>query len=157
MQSAKQHHSIDTLFALILFCVFAMTAVVSAVMGANVYISSSKSAEKTYESRVCLDYITAKVHANGEKGAVSVSEVEGAPALTLSETVDGDPYDTVIYCCGGALRELYSARGIPFSADSGTVIANIQSVDFSIDGNVLTVSCTFTDGRTEKAYTEVIA
>lgn len=152
----KQSHSIDSLFALILFCIFALTAVISAVMGANVYISSSKQWEKRYESRVCLDYITAKIHSAGEKGAVSVKETEGQRVLVLSENVDNEIYDTYIYCRDGSLCELYCARGIPLSLDSGTEIAKAERVDFDLDGSLLTVSCTDPDGRTEKVYAEVI-
>ena len=108
--STNRKHSIDFLFPIILFLVFAIAAISVILFAARVYQREVDSARKNYNTRISLEYLTEKVHRSDSMGAVKVGSFGGSDALILEDiTSDGQArYVTYIYCLDGALRELYA-------------------------------------------------
>ena len=58
---AQKGHVVDFLFTLALFCVFAASALMVVVIGANVYRQTVRGMDSNYDSRTSLTYLTEKV------------------------------------------------------------------------------------------------
>lgn len=126
-----RQHTVDLLFVLALFCVFAASALLVVLIGANVYRSTVRSMDRNFNLQTTLSYVAAKVQQNDRAGAVSVVEFEGTPALRLTETIDGQAYETMVYAYEGTLRELFTRRGSGAGPAEGTVLTEIS--DFTVE------------------------
>lgn len=147
----KRGSTVHILFALLLFCIFAASLALVVMSGAGVYRDVADTLESQYSERVALDYIAARIRGYDAAGQVSIREFAGASALVLSEEADGTEYETVIYCRGGALCELYREAGEELGADAGEEI--IAAVDMSFEmaaDGLVRVTCTADGGRSEE-------
>lgn len=146
-------HMIDFLFVLSLFCVFTVTAFIVVIIGANVYRTTVNHMENTYSTRTALSYVTEKIRQHDEQGLVSLSELDGTPALLLRDTSENAEYITYIYSDGTSLLEFTAKEGTPVSADMGQEVIKVK--DFSIteeDNGFLRLSACDTDDNTVSMY-----
>lgn len=122
-------HSVDLLFSLALFLLFAVTGISIVLFGTQVYRSTTAQMEETYTSRTALCYVSEKVRQTDVAGGVSLLQPEGFSdsALVLHETINGGDYDTYIYFYEGVLRELFVKRGTNITPEQGTVIVSLCS------------------------------
>lgn len=72
---AQKGHVVDFLFTLALFCVFAASALMVVVIGANVYRQTVRGMDSNYDSRTSLTYLTEKVRQNDAANAVTIRSV----------------------------------------------------------------------------------
>lgn len=167
--------SINILAPLVLFCFFAISAILVILLGAKVYESTIKGSEKNYTAGTAVAYITEKIHRADSKDAVSVGSFDGIPALIISGTnseegkADSDTSETnssadnnaemagnkrdtettYIYACNGSLCELTALPDSGASAGDGTPILPVSAFSVSSDnGHIITFSCTDEDGNT---------
>lgn len=134
MKNRRQYpvHVIDFLFVLSLFCVFTVSAFLVVAIGARVYRSTADHMEDTYSTRTALSYVAEKIRRHDESGLVSLSSLEGHPALLLKDQEAGKTYITYLYADGERLLEFTAAEGSEVSADMGQEIIAVK--DFSITG-----------------------
>ena len=59
-----RRHVIDLLFTLALFCVFAASALLVVLIGADVYESSARGMDRNFGLQTSLHYVAAKVRQN---------------------------------------------------------------------------------------------
>lgn len=147
----KKEHIIDNVFTLVLFSVFAIMALLVTAAGASAYKSTSNQVEERFNRQTCLNYITARVHSNNEAGAVAVTKMGESDALTFVQDINGAVYLTSIYYYDGAVRELLYRSDLELGPDAGNEICRAQGLDFSLDGEKLSVALTGTDGVTVTA------
>ena len=83
----QKGHVVDFLFTLALFCVFAASALMVVIIGANVYRQTVDRMNGNYDSRTSLTYLTEKIRQNDAADAVKISSVGESPALVLSQRV----------------------------------------------------------------------
>ena len=144
----KTSYTVDTAFVLVLFAVFAITVLMVLMTGANVYKNTQAIMQQRYEERTCLSYITAKVNNLDAKGQVSVSEFNGREALVFKSNVGGIESETKMYYYGGYVRELTTPLNAKLKPSAGQKIVPAKDLDFKADGDLLTVTCTGTTGKT---------
>jgi hypothetical protein len=120
----------DILFALALFCVFAASALMVALIGARVYRNTVENMNINFDTRSSVTYVSTKIRQSDEAGAVKVSEIAGTPALLLEQKIGDNTYQTWIYHYDGSLREIFTQEGNEIDPEFGTVIMDIE--DFSI-------------------------
>jgi hypothetical protein len=145
----RRSHSVDLVFALALFGVFAASMLSTLLAGARVYRGVADALEESYAERSCLSYIAAKIRHADTAGAVSLISFGDGDALVLSETIDGDEYGTVIYLYRGVVRELFTQLPLAFGPETGSEVLPAQSLRFSwLSGNLLRVECTGEGGGT---------
>lgn len=148
----RRAHTIDSVFVLLLFTVFALSVFAVLVFGTRSYISVNNSANDGYDLRTCLSYIETKVRQSDADGAISVGEMGGSSALLIDRDIDGEIYETALYACDGKMRELFSEKSLGLGADNGTELLSIKSLDFSLeDDGLLRVECTDMDGSSRSA------
>ncbi|MCC8052202.1 MAG: DUF4860 domain-containing protein [Clostridiales bacterium] len=144
----KKQHSTDFLFSFLLLITFALFALVLAGTGALVYQNSIESLDENYTSRTAVSYVAEKVRQYNSEGLVSLSEVEGIPALRLSSDADADTATcTYIYFYEESLCELLVRAETTPQAAMGTPLVELS--DFTIEqaGELLRVTAVSPDGE----------
>ncbi len=132
----KNVSKMTDLLALTVFAVFAMCVLTVLLYGADGYQNLVQRGENSFRMRTAAQYVSTRVR-QAEK--VTVTDFDGCEALTVTEEIDGVAYVTRVYCCGGYLRELFCAQSAALSPEDGEKILPVESLHFSVDGDVLTV------------------
>ena len=127
----SKSHMIDILFALALFCVFAVSALLVALVGARVYESIVENMNTNFDTRSSISYISTKIRQNDELGSVVVADIDGKPALLMEQVIGDTTYNTWIYHHDGALKEIFAASDANLDLETGKSIIEIE--EFSIE------------------------
>ncbi|MCR4960277.1 MAG: DUF4860 domain-containing protein [Lachnospiraceae bacterium] len=124
----KTHkHTIDILFVLILFCVFAFSVIMVLGTGAGVYSNIVDGMEANYDFRTSSAYLFNKVHRSDAGGNVRCGTFGDSDALLLLEEIDNIYYCTYLYYYDGALMELFTRYGQDIAPEYGTEIMKLDS------------------------------
>ena len=130
-----RRHPVDLFCLLLLLSLFALSAMLTAVLGSSVYRRILDRTDHTQDSRLVCAYLTQKIRQLNSAGSLSVETRDGIPVLSLSEEVNGAKYDTLLYCMDGELCELlYAGDGDAVSLSAGTEIMPLTSLSFTILG-----------------------
>ena len=147
---SQNRHHIDTVVILILFIFFTITTFFLVLTGAKQYQSVVNSSDTISDNRTCASYLAQKIRQNNRAGAISVTDINGTSALTMTEQVNGTSYTTYIYAYGGSLRELLTNQ-TDFSLESGQAIFPAQDFQCTIgDNRLLRMIVTTSDGSTQQ-------
>ena len=140
-KSSDNQHTVDMLFVITLFCVFAVCASLLIALGANIYKSTIDSMEDHYTLPTALSFVTEKVHQHDTSDSVSIVTYGDGSALLLKEEYGSATYYDYIYCYDGYLRELFVADGVNLSPDAGEKLMAVSSWDIDMaDSGLLHVS-----------------
>ena len=145
MKDRNGKFSIDGVLALVLFGIFALCVLAVLLLGARGYQRLTRRGQASYDQRTAVQYIVTRVHQADRQNAVSI---DGTELLALSEVVDGVTYVTRVYCHDGYLRELFAPANLEFHPDMGEQILPAQSVQFRLDGDLLSVEIIDSSGET---------
>ena len=74
----------NTVFVLLLFCVFTLTVGMTLILGADAYQSIHQHMEAQYDERTGPAYLEAKVHHYDKAGAVQLEQFAGSTAESFS-------------------------------------------------------------------------
>lgn len=131
MNKQKENHTIDVLFVLGLFCLFALTTIFLISIGADIYSKTTASAAENFNDRTSFAYVTEKIRQADCADQISVEEIDGVTALCLKKTVNGTAYITWLYAYDGYLRELLVRADTPLSPEAGQTI--LPATSFSAE------------------------
>lgn len=151
----KRGHTIDIVFVLMLFCVFAASVLLVLLTGAGTYQDIAESMEDHYQERTCLNYIATKIRHHDAEGSVEIVDTIGDTALKLkmSEMIDSTVYNTIIYYHNGMIMELFTEDGIEIEADGGFEIIKAEKIVFEmVSDNLLRIECTGDGGGTAEIF-----
>lgn len=152
MKKTGGGHSVDAIFVLSLFCVFAAAVLLALILGTKTHTAMKTASDRAYYSRTALSYISEKLRHCDSRDAVEIGEFAGSSALVLRETYDGTDYETTIYYYEGGVRELFCEKGVQFEPSAGEEIIEGQAIGFSIsDSGLVGVEYTDPDGNTASA------
>lgn len=149
MKSEQSSKRITGFAALLVFALFAVCIMAVLLSGAKVYRVLTDREEINYDLRTAAQYITTRVRQADRGGAVSVEDFGGAEALVLWETIDGEEYETRVYCHEGYIRELFTAAGGEFSPEDGEKVLPAEGISFSWQAPELEATLTI-NGVTEE-------
>ncbi|MCL2033956.1 MAG: DUF4860 domain-containing protein [Oscillospiraceae bacterium] len=121
-------HMVDIIFTLALFCVFAASALLVVLIGANVYQNTTASMSDNFDTRTSITYISTKIRQNDALDSVYMTEFSGVPALVLREEIGGDLYNTWIYHYDGELREIFAADDAQVSPENGQTVMSVPNL-----------------------------
>lgn len=144
----KKAHSIDIIFMLVLFSVFAVMSVLLILIGSNVYGKITTSQEINGNNRTVLSYITNKVRACQVEGGVYLEEKDGAEVLVIVSSEGDDTYETLIFEKNGRLKEATIAAGDDYNLEFGDVLAEVS--EFSMELNSVTGVLSVTVGTQDE-------
>lgn len=136
------------LLVLLVFALFMVSALLVLLTGADVVQGITERDQASYEQRTAVQYLATRVRQADEVGAISVCATEIGDRLVLSETIDGLPYETMIYCYDGYLRELFCVSGNAFDAAFGEKILPAECFRVTDQGQYLEMEISFADGAT---------
>ena len=152
----KSLHSMDTVFVLILFAVFVVTALFISSSGALAYKNAVGQMETRFNRQTCVSYITAKLRANNESGKISIGELDGISALCITDSFGGEEYVTYIYQYDGMVREMFCSAEISLAPDTGSALTEAKSLEFSRDGSLFTITLTDNNDIATTVYVNTV-
>lgn len=138
--------------ALVLFGVFAACVLMVLLTGADAYRRLTERDRAAFDDRTAAQYLATRVRQADTAGGVYTGDFDGeageeGDTLFLTEEIDGEVYLTRIYCCGGYVRELFSARDTELSPEDGEKVLEAASLSFARAGeDVLEARITNADG-----------
>lgn len=130
MKQKQEHHIIDILFVIALFCIFALSAIFLISIGANIYGKIVSHMENNFDGRTAFAYVTEKIRQSDCGGNITIEDLEGEPALVIHQTVNDTVYATYLYEHDGFLKELMVRIDTPLGRSAGQVILSVS--DFSL-------------------------
>ena len=113
---------VDTVFVLIIFCVFAISMLMVLMLGASIYKNMTVVSRDGYDERTTLSYFWTKLKNGDEEGRVYLGDFQGIPALCLAEVYGDTTYLTMIYKYQGKVCELFTEEGVQLDPDAGTPV-----------------------------------
>ena len=122
---------IDTIFILIIFCVFAISVLMALMFSAGVYKNVIEMTNDGFTDNSILSYIWTKVKNSDEAGRIYVGEFEGLPTLYFEEEFGGIKYRTAVYQYDGWVCELFCEADLDFHPDNGAQIIKLDNLTFS--------------------------
>lgn len=149
----EKHFIVDALFVMVLFAVFAISALILVTIGADVYRHTVSDMGTNYETRTSVSYITEKIRQNDRSDSdISVTTLDNLPALAMSQEIGGNTYCTYLYYHEGYLKELFVQKGNSIGSnlsEAGMEIMPLQSLEMNTcSDNLLQFRLTTTDGAT---------
>lgn len=130
MSRTIKSQKLDTVVALMVFCVFAASVLMVLTLGGSIYKSTNELYQEGYEERTGLSYIWSKVKNGDESGSVYIDSFQGLSVLCLDEEYGGVTYQTKLYLYDGWIYELFCEADLEFSPEEGIPVMQIQSLDF---------------------------
>ena len=108
---------IDTVFVLALITLFAATSFILVLIGAKQYRFVTDVMDENYKSRTTSSYLMEKIRQNDSHNAITISDLEGVSALTLTTSEEDIRYITYIFynlisCFRRHLRSVFSVNFI---------------------------------------------
>ena len=149
----RETHRIDSIFIMLLFFLFALTAFVLIMIGIRQYKATANAMDYNYEIRTVTSYLREKTRQNSSSSSISIENINGTNALCLKSTIKDNVYNTYIYYYDGSLREMYIQDGTSFTLNLGQQIVTISGFDMvkTNDGLIIvTISDSF--GGTTDMY-----
>jgi len=141
MTASARGRRIDTVFVIIIFCVFAVSVLMVLMLGASVYRNMIETSREGQDERVVLSYIWTKVKNTDDNENVYIGDFHGIPALSIDEKLGGTLYRTVIYHFNGWVYELFSEADLNFYPEDGIRITRLASLSFQeLDNGLIQVS-----------------
>ena len=125
---SKTAHSVGSLAALLLFAVFAVCVLSVLLTGAGIYRRLTERDQVAFDGRTAVRYVTTRVRQADRAEGLSLRQFEGLDALVVPEQIDGERYETWIYCYGGQLRELFIRSGTPAQPEDGGAVLAAESL-----------------------------
>ncbi len=143
----RKNHSIDVVFALALFCTFAVSVLMVLMMGASSYKSVTAAMDSNYEDRTGAGYLAEKIRHFDSRGSIAAGKFDGNDALLLKQNIDGTEYITYIYYYDGYIRELLTENNSGMTAEAGEKV--IEAAGFAAEqteSGMFKITCTMSDG-----------
>ena len=150
MKNEQKQLKMGSLLALMVFGVFAACLLFLLLTGADAYQKMRQRDTATYESRTAVQYMTTRVRQADRAESITAEAFDGLDALVLLEEIEGETYETKLYCYDGWLTELYAAAGSDLSPAAGEKILELKALELSLEDGLLQAKLTLPDGREEE-------
>lgn len=146
---------VHTVCILAVICMFGISAMMLGSVGASVYKNIAERNLDSFELRTSLSYVKTKINQFDEKGKISIEERDGLKMLILSEEVEGEIFDTVVYFNKGKLYEITGAKGMIFKPEDGFSILNVDEFEINEKDGFVKLVATDDDGESETLYVKI--
>ena len=142
----KKNH-LSGVLVLLVFAVFGVSVLLVLLTGADAVQTLSERDRQSYDRRTALQYITTRVRQADARGMASVRSTDGFDVLVLGEEIEGDRYETLVYCYEGYLRELFIEAGLEMDLEFGELILPVQEMRLADEGTHIRAELTFDAGE----------
>ncbi len=127
----KRIEFFDTLFLLILFCLFTVLSLFVILIGAHAYSGVVQDMDGNNQMRASLSYVANKIRAGDESGAVRIENINGQKVLIICADYDKSEYKTYIYYYNGSIYEEFRKAEQAFQLGKGDKISTAKA--FSVE------------------------
>ncbi len=132
-------HTVDMLFTLSLFAVFAITALLLVFFGTRVYENIAADMESEFTSRTAISYLKKQLNQNNVVGAISIGELEDdTNVLVIKETLPEGEFVRYIYLHDNHLYELFTKSDITPTKSAGQPLLEISNFHIEQTGGLYT-------------------
>ena len=139
----RTQHSTDLLLVLLLFFVYAGSALLLSVLGISAYSRTVSVLQEGFNERSGVLYIAQKVQQNDLAGGVTLGSYQGNDALVLIEQETGQGFETWIFIQDGYLCELMISSGDQIIPSAAQRIMPMKELKLSLSNdNLLSISVT---------------
>ena len=143
----KAHQSTQTLFALLIACVFTAASLFLVVLGADSYRNSLHSITVNHQIRAALSYTANQIRSADNAENISIESLGGQQVLLIRSEEAERNGNTYLYFRDGYLMELFAGGQDPFDPEYGEKITEIKQFAVTKSGNLFVVSATALNGR----------
>lgn len=105
MREERSSHIVDLFFAITLFGLFAISALMVVFMGIRIYETTTSDMTQNFTSRTAVSYIREKLRHSDMESAVSIEIIDDIPTITLTSVTDAGICYTYINSYAGYLEE----------------------------------------------------
>jgi len=137
MSKFVRSRSIDTVFVLIVFSIFAVSVLMVLMLGASIYQNINDISREDELEQTALSYIWTKTKNFDKAGSISIGDFNGKPALFFNESLGGTDFRTAVYHYDGWLYELFSDAALEFSPADGERVVMVDDLSFESAENGL--------------------
>lgn len=141
---------INTTSTIIVIALFVIAALVLLTTGMQVYNKVVLATNENFELRTSLSYVATKIRQFDATDRVCVRDYDGMPVLVLTEEMDGDMYDTMIYFKDGSLCELLKGAEEEPEFEFGFEAMEIDEFLISQEGNYIVLKAGNASGKEEE-------
>lgn len=139
--------NVSNMFTFALVALFAILALLLAVIGIDVYQRVLHSADSNNQARASLNYVANKLRAGDVEGQVALEQREGLPVLVLRDPNAPD-YDLSFYYYNSTLMEHYEHAGEVFLPGDGEALVELSAYDVTETApGLLSFSVATTEGQ----------
>ena len=124
----EQKHSMEIIFTMITFLIYAAALLLFVSLGASVYQSVTEGMEQHQIGRTAENYLREKIRQNDREGAVSITEIQGQQALKIVVQIGDKEYHTYIYAEEGMLKELLIDSEKEVRLNEGTKLVEMKDL-----------------------------
>lgn len=149
MKNDERKTKIGSLLTLLLFAVFAVCVLAVLLTGADAYRHIVRRGQSGYDGRTAAQYLTTRVRQADTSEGIRTESFDGLDTLVLTEEIDGQRYETRIYCHDGYLRELFAAADSGLAPEDGEKVLPLESLMLSFSDGELQAELT-ENGRTQR-------
>ena len=130
MNKIKRGRSIDTVFVLIVFSIFAFSVLMVLMLGASIYRNIHDISRTGEDERTALSYVRTKARTSDSYGSISIGEFGDSSALFIYEMIGERQFRTVVFNRDGWLLELFADASLDLPQVGGMRVTPIDFIRF---------------------------
>ena len=145
-------NNLTGVLVLLVFAVFMVSVLLVLLSGADTVQKLTERDQRTYHHRTAVQYLTTRVRQSDYAGAVSADNSGDISTLILKEEIDGQLYETRIYCYEGYLREMFCTADLGLPPEFGEEILPMKDFQVTAEESAVRAELFLTDGSKETCY-----
>ncbi len=126
-RSKRRPHSIDSLFTMLLFGLYALFILLILLFAARLYRINVHSFTENQNLHTAMDYIAAKFRQHEKAEDVFIEDNDAGKCLCFRDSYDGISYITYLYFDGKNLKELFTLESLEPPFAMGTPLSSLSS------------------------------
>ena len=151
MKKTKQQppRLMQNVFVLLLLALFALLSTFLITMGARLYRGAVERSDENNTSRILSAVVRSAVWAeDGGEVLIESFPEHGIRTLAIVERFEDEEeaYIKRLFCRDGALYESYTSEERGFDPEAGEALCELAAFEPGIEGHMLTIRLTGTDG-----------
>jgi len=137
LNTNNNQNKIDTVFVLMIFCVFAISVFLVLMLSANTYRTMMDISQDGQDQRIALSYVRTKIRSTDAMGNINIINFHGVTALAVEEEIGDRRFVTYIYSYHGYIREIFMEVGQNFLPRDGMRMIRSDDIYFRWVNDIL--------------------
>ena len=150
----KKKHSIDTLFALLLYGMFTVLSLLIVLLGSQIYRTVVDKTSMGSDVRMASSYVVNKIRGGDAAGCIRLDDINGINVLILEEKETDIQYETLIYYYDGAMRELLQKPGDMFRPEQGEKLVSAAGLSIREEKGMFIITASSLNGMEHILYVD---